>query len=141
MNADATLYEGFLGLNLYLYCEDNPIIYVDPTGEIAIVDDLVFWGGAAIISLVFLAVASPMIVDTVEYITEGAYQLAIDAINVIDTINDMTLPYSTTNDEKITIDSSLTTEKRAGPKGKPGRKKQGREINEKKEREKFQIER
>ena len=92
MNADATLYEGFLGLNLYLYCEDNSIIYVDPTGEIAIVDDLVFWGGAAIISLVFLAVASPMIVDTVEYITEGAYQLAIDAINVIDTINYMTLP-------------------------------------------------
>ena len=92
LNADATLYEGFLGLNLYLYCEDNSIIYVDPTGEIAIVDDLVFWGGAAIISLVFLAVASPMIVDTVEYITEGAYQLAIDAINVIDTINDMTLP-------------------------------------------------
>lgn len=33
-----------------------------------------------------------MIIDTVEYITESAYQLAIDAINVIDTINDMTLP-------------------------------------------------
>lgn len=33
----------------------------------------------------------------------------------------------------------MTTEKRAGPKGKPGRKKQGREINEKKRWKNFKL--
>ena len=32
INADAVIYEGLLGANLFAYCENNPIMYIDPDG-------------------------------------------------------------------------------------------------------------
>ena len=74
-----------------------------------------------------------------EYITEGGYQLASEVIDVIDAIDYVTPPHSITNNDEATIDPPLVTEERAGPKGKPGRKKQGREINEKKRGKNFKL--
>ena len=33
INADGQLNGGLLGYNLFAYCENNPVMYVDPTGE------------------------------------------------------------------------------------------------------------
>ena len=33
INADSSLYEGLLGSNMYAYCENNPVMYVDYSGE------------------------------------------------------------------------------------------------------------
>ena len=33
INADSALYEGLLGSNMYAYCENNPVMYVDYSGE------------------------------------------------------------------------------------------------------------
>ena len=74
---------------MYAYCGNNPVMGYDPTGEIAIVDDLLFWGGVALVALV-IVVASPIIIDTLEYITEGGYQLASEVIDVIDAIDYVT---------------------------------------------------
>ena len=138
LNADGYVSTGtgLLGYNMYAYCGNNPVMGYDPTGEIAIVDDLLFWGGVALVALV-IVVASPIIIDTLEYITEGVYQLASEVIDVIDAIDYVTPPHSITNNDEATIDPPLVTEKRAGPKGKPGRKKQGREVNEKKRGKNF----
>ena len=124
LNADGYVSTGMglLGHNMYAYCGNNPVMGYDPTGEIAIVDDLLFWGGVALVALV-IVVASPIIIDTLEYITEGVYQLASEVIDVIDAIDYVTPPHSITNNDEATIDPPLVTEKRAGPKGKPGRKK------------------
>ena len=35
INADSILYHSMLGYNLFAYCENNPVMYVDPTGESA----------------------------------------------------------------------------------------------------------
>ena len=91
LNADGYVSTGMglLGHNMYAYCGNNPVMGYDPTGEIAIVDDLLFWGGVALVALV-IVVASPIIIDTLEYITEGGYQLASEVIDVIDAIDYVT---------------------------------------------------
>ena len=42
------------GLNLYMYCNDNPIMYVDPSGNFAIATAIAigFWIGFGIGTLV-----------------------------------------------------------------------------------------
>ena len=35
INADGQLNDSLLGYNLFAYCENNPVIYIDPTGEFA----------------------------------------------------------------------------------------------------------
>ena len=46
-----------IGSNLYVYCNNEPVRYKDPTGHIAIVDDLIFLGIAMVTTMV-LAVAT-----------------------------------------------------------------------------------
>ena len=36
INADSALYENLLGYNLFVYCNNNPVMYVDSTGEFPI---------------------------------------------------------------------------------------------------------
>ena len=36
INADGALYHSMLGYNMYAYCENNPVNYVDYTGESAV---------------------------------------------------------------------------------------------------------
>ena len=37
--------QGLLGNNMYLYCNNNPVMYVDPTGELALTTALLLIGG------------------------------------------------------------------------------------------------
>ena len=52
INADSALYHDMLGYNMYAYCNNNPVMFVDPYGESA-VETMVWWfanfGPAAIV--------------------------------------------------------------------------------------------
>ena len=41
INADSALYDKIFGYNIFIYCDDNPINFIDPTGEfcVAHIDD------------------------------------------------------------------------------------------------------
>ena len=41
LNADSCLYSSIFGFNLFAYCNNNPVNYVDPYGESA---EAIFWG-------------------------------------------------------------------------------------------------
>ncbi len=41
INADDSLYQHILGYNMYAYCVNSPVAYIDPTGQLFIIDDLV----------------------------------------------------------------------------------------------------
>ena len=43
-------------LNLYAYCNDNPVSYTDESGTIVGVDDAIFWGAVFIVTLITTAV-------------------------------------------------------------------------------------
>ena len=65
INADSSLHENFRdGLNLYVYCGNNPIRYSDPTGEWFGIDDvllgttIVVLGGIALLSVLGVAWAT-----------------------------------------------------------------------------------
>lgn len=70
--------QGFVGFNMFAYCNNNPINYFDPTGEVAVVDDLAIVGIALIAFAVagFILVTFPTIVDT-----------TVDSVNLPDTFH------------------------------------------------------
>ena len=71
LNGDSALYSNMLGFNLFAYCYNNPINYMDPYGESATavatwtasawwltlvdgpipVGDIIFWGGVVVIGI------------------------------------------------------------------------------------------
>ena len=69
-NGDSALYSDILGFNLFAYCYNNPVNYVDPTGESSIsatwgsmawpltlldgplpIGDILYWGGLGVLAL------------------------------------------------------------------------------------------
>ena len=73
INADSYLStgQGPLGANMFSYCNGNPINYCDPSGEIAVIDDLAIAGIALIACAVagFILITFPTVVDTTNEIT------------------------------------------------------------------------
>ena len=63
-------------LNLYAYCNDNPVSYTDESGTIAGVDDAIFWGAVFIVTLITTAVVESqthLIYNAVNGIGQGIY--------------------------------------------------------------------
>ena len=42
IGADGQLNDSLLGYNLFAYCENNPVMYIDPTGEFAFTTAIIF---------------------------------------------------------------------------------------------------
>ena len=71
INADSQLNGGILGYNQYAYCENNPVMRSDSTGQWFGIDDLIagFVGGV-------VGVASQFISDVVASAISGSWQLS-----------------------------------------------------------------
>lgn len=139
INADVYINSngGLVGCNMYTYCSNNPVMYLDPTGEIAIVDDLVIWGLFSLVAVAVIVISTPVIVDTTEYIVESARQATAkiaEDFTILHTLGEELRNQTISDMNERTNDLIAPTHKkgRQGPVGKPGRKKQGREVNEKK---------
>ena len=76
LNADDSLYSSIFGFNLFVYCDNNPISYIDPSGEDCFSDALVGWTSAA---WGLTLVDGPLPVGDIVYIT-GCAVLGLLAI-------------------------------------------------------------
>ena len=47
LNADACLYSSILGFNMFAYCDNNPVNYIDPYGESGVAAALAGWASSA----------------------------------------------------------------------------------------------
>jgi len=90
INADsyASTGTGFLGYNMFAYCENNPVRLIDPTGCIAIGVLELATAGMFILGLLGLVVAEPTVkesaakglTDLLDKISELVDELTIDAV-------------------------------------------------------------
>ena len=115
LNADSCLYSSMLGFNMFVYCNNNPVNYIDPYGDdatavlewwmaiggaISLVDgplpviDIIVIGGAAII----YACNYDEINNYVQSTTDGIWNAAEEA------------PSSTSGEKEKTPEHSLPTE-------------------------------
>ena len=85
INADAlvTTGQGLLGNNMFVYCLNNPVSNLDPSGNIALIDDL------AVLSLVVVIIVPmislimmppPPIVETITSGINRSYDTIVDTI-------------------------------------------------------------
>ena len=97
LNADSALYDGLLGYNMYAYCNNDPVNYVDHTGKdaAAILGWWVFGGGA-------IAAIEPSLIGEI-VVAVGAVALAaiavVEAISTVFSVEEET-PQSVTEDSK-----------------------------------------
>jgi len=91
INVDSVLYNNMLGYNMYLYCNNNPINFYDPTGEngeaimgtwvasmwwLNFIDgpipigDIIFWVGCIVAGIIIVAEATVLLEGMDEPITE-----------------------------------------------------------------------
>ena len=76
INADGQLNGGLLGYNLFAYCENNPVMYTDPTGE--------FLLSALIIGAVIGAVALFALTAYTDYVDDGEiFNGSVSAIDYV----------------------------------------------------------
>ena len=142
LNADSCLYNRVLGFNLFLYCDNNPVNYLDPYGE----DAEALLAGWASAGWGLAAVDGPLPIGDIIYVA-GCFVLGgvviIEAMTNIDEIADTTLPtydlpmvdalpgnVTATDAATIGISIGATVEKEKydpNPYKRPGQKKQGRE--------------
>lgn len=129
-NADACLYNTILGFNLFAYCYNNPVNYSDPYGESATAA-LAGWASSSwVMTLVDGLLPIGDIIYVGGCIIFGGVVL-VETVILADTIGNIVSEGTDTPDSTINEATSNKNE-RKGPKGKPGRKKQGREVNERK---------
>ena len=142
LNADSYLYNRMLGFNLFLYCDNNPVNYLDPYGE----DAEALLAGWASAGWGLAAVDGPLPIGDIIYVA-GCFVLGgvviIEAMTNIDEIADTTLPtydlpmvdalpgnVTATDAATIGISIGATVAKEEydpNPYKRQGQKKQGRE--------------
>ena len=54
---------GILGYNMYAYCNNNPVMYVDPSGNIVVA---LSYGALKLIAVAFLFVVTMFAIDTTQ---------------------------------------------------------------------------
>ena len=95
LNADACLYSSMLGFNLFAYCENNPVNYIDPYGESGLAAALAGWASSA---WGLALVDGPLPVGDIIYVV-GCVALGacvvIEGIAIGETINDAVEGFST----------------------------------------------
>ena len=141
------------GLNLYMYCGDNPIMYCDPSGNfamgIAAVSIAVYYLliGIGLITLGAMSyIASQGGFQNVSFDIPYEWQIAWNNFgnNIFDALNNVSnwwgkIFYPTTNtlSQNFTMSSSLDLidyyllVNNSDPYARPGQKKQGRELKNK----------
>ena len=63
INADALVAtgQGLLGNNMFAYCLNNPANYIDPSGNVALVDDVVIFSAMAVVIALILLPPPPVL--------------------------------------------------------------------------------
>lgn len=112
-------------------------MYLDPNGEIAIVDDLVILGLFSLVVVAVIVISAPVIVDITKCMVESACQATTktkENLTILHALGEELRNPTISGVNERTDDLIAQTKKngRQGPVGKPGRKGQGREVNEKK---------
>ncbi len=91
-----------LSLNLYTYCGNNPIYYSDPTGHIAVVDDIVIATAILVAGVVTTALSQPEVQEGLstminkasyaveEFAENAASVIASAAISVASAVSEVT---------------------------------------------------
>ena len=135
INADSRLISSFLGNNLYLYCENSPVMYIDPDGNDAI-EVLTWWTS----TMWGVAVAEPTVLGEILYvagITVLGIAVAIEEQVYSNDIIDskiIELTYVPNDGSTATIketDKTKTSDYDPNPYKRPGQKKQQRELRNK----------
>ncbi len=135
--------ESFNGLNLYIYCNYNPITYIDPSGHEAITAALLAAAYYVLIGLLALyTVAYIGYVESETHIIQNSLtwlgntildfgEYAVSTMKELFYSETISVPSQELNDEYYNIISN-----NPDPHGRAGQKKQGRELKNK-ARERF----
>ena len=128
-NADSALYYGILGYNMYAYCNNNPVMYVDPYGESA----AAFLGGW-ISTMTPIALAEPTLIGEAVLLSGIALLLVPVLVEVVVTTISSVVSKAEEAPKSVGEDNSaneLRTKEEADPNRRAGQKKQGRENKSK----------
>ena len=78
INADGALYHNLLGYNMFAYCNNNPVNYVDYNGELAIAIGLTFYVAAKTVAAISAAVITAYVAATAVTVVAETVQEVID---------------------------------------------------------------
>ena len=85
LNADSALYHSMLGYNMFAYCGNNPVNYVDYTGQFfGFIGAAISGGAALVLGFVAIVVAAPVIYEAAETFVDTVYEAGQDLVDWIE---------------------------------------------------------
>ena len=102
INADnyASTGQGFLGCNMFAYCNNNPVQFTDTTGDFFLVDDLVLAAGLLIFAVVVVVVYTPPVQEAIRNLADAITDVFVNTIENIEDIVSKTKEASKKKKEK-----------------------------------------